>query len=213
MGGFGGKKIPATVRSGEMKVAGWLAAAAFGFVGGDTVTLEFGPGTKGKLPDGWTTRNDAWKVTDGELRGIGDGALNYGGPIAGDFALSFKAWSAEKTNFEVKLFDVATGKECYTFAFLGRYHSALKCVACCLLRQDGFVAIDPKNWIFPGRKFTLEVRVAKGQFQMFLDGALGPIFVDPQPLVPEKGFKLEILASTEGSKDEIRLDDVTLTTK
>src|SRR5262245_59184545 len=194
-----------------MKAAAWLAVAAFAFVGGDTVTLDFGPATKGKLPDGWTTRNDAWKVTDGELRGIGDGALSYAGPIAGDFTLSFKAWSAEKTNFEVKLYDAATGKECYTFAFLGRYHSVLKCVACCMLREDAFVARDPKTWIYPGRKFTLEVRLAKGQMQMFLDGELGPVFVDPQPLKPEKGFKLEILASTEGSKDAVKLDDVSIT--
>jgi hypothetical protein len=185
----------------------WLALVA---ARGDEVALDF---SKEKLPDGWSVTNKEWKPKEGQLVGHGDGMLEWAGPLANDFTLTFKGWSAEKTNFEVKLFDVATGKECYTFAFLGRYHSALKCVACCLLRQDGFVAIDPKNWIFPGRKFTLEVRVAKGQFQMFLDGALGPIFVDPQPLVPEKGFKLEILASTEGSKDEIRLDDVTLTTK
>jgi hypothetical protein len=188
----------------------WCAAAVLALAagGGDAVTLDF---SKEKLPEGFTTRGKEWKVAGGELQGLGDGALNYAGPIVGDFTLSFQAWSAEKTNFEVKLHDAATGKECYTFAFLGRYHGALKCVACCMLRQDGFVAIDPKMWIYPGRKFTCEVRLAKGQMQMFLDGELGPLFVDPQPLKPEKGFKVEILASTEGSKDAVKLDDVSIT--
>jgi hypothetical protein len=166
-----------------------------------------------KLPQGWSIRgqrSNDWKVADGELRGIGDGALQFAGPIAADFTLSFHAWSAEKTNFEVKVFDLATGKETYTFAFLGRYHSVLEGVKCCILREQNFVAIDPKSWIFPGRKFTLEVRAAKGQLQMFIDGALGPIFVDPQPLRPEKGVRIEILASTEGSKDAVVLDDVRL---
>jgi hypothetical protein len=178
--------------------------------GDEAISLDFAEAAKGKLPDGWATRGKEWKVAEGELQGIGDGALLYAGPIAGDFTLSFTAWSAEKTNFEVKLHDVATGQECYTFAFLGRYHSVLQGVKCAILREQSFVATDPKSWLFPGRRFKLEVRAAKGQLQMFLDGALGPFFVDPRPLKPEKGMKLEILASTEGSKDAVKLDDVRL---
>jgi hypothetical protein len=187
-----------------------VAILALGFVApcADTVTLDF---AKEKLPDGWSVPSKQWKVTGGELVGTGDGELDFAGPIAGDFSLSFSAWSAEKTNFEVKLFDAEKGDELYTFAFLGRYHTVLKCVACCMLRQDRFVTFDPKTWIYPGRKFTLEVRVAKGQLQMFVNGELGPFFVDPQPLRPEKGVKLHVLASTEGSKDEVKLDDVKLT--
>ena len=173
------------------------------------VTLDFAK-DGAKLPDGWSIRGREWKVADGELKGLGDGALQFSGPLAADFTLTFKGSAAEKTNFEVKLFDAATGKECYTFAFLGRYHSVLDGVKSCILRESQFVKVDPKTWIYPGRKFAFEVRVAKGQLQMFLDGALGPFFVDPQPLRPEKGMKLEILASTEGSKDEVRLDDVKL---
>ncbi len=173
------------------------------------VTLDF---SSERLPGGWSLRGKEWKVSEGELCGMGDGALQFAGPIAGDFTLSFAGWSAEKTNFEVKLYDAATGRECYTFAFLGRYHSVLDGVKCCMLREDRFVNVDSKMWIFPGRKFTFEVRSAKGQLQMFLDGELGPLFVDPQPLKPEKGLKLEILASTEGSRDAVRLDDVRLKT-
>ena len=187
------------------------AAVLLGAARGDAISLDFAESTKGKLPAGWSLRGKEWKVAGGELQGVGDGALAFEGPVTNDFGLTFTAWSAEKTNFEVKVYDAATGKECYTFAFLGRYHSVLDGVKCCLLRENGFVAVDPKTWLFPGRKFKLEVRAAKGQLQMFVDGALGPFFVDPKPLRPEKGLKLEILASTEGSKDAVKLDDVTLT--
>jgi hypothetical protein len=149
-------------------------------------------------------------VTEGELRGRGDGTLEFAGPFDGDFTLTFTGFSAEKANFEVKLFDAATGSESYTYAFLGVYHSVLDGVKSCLLREDRFVAVSPRMWIFPGRRFTFEVRVAKAQHQMFLDGELGPLFVDPAPIRPEKGARLRILAGTEGSGDEIRIDDVKL---
>jgi len=184
-----------------------LLVAALAVGEGDAVTLDFG---REKLPEGWSVRGKEWKVAEGELRGLGDGALGFAGPVGGDFTLVFRGWSAEKTNFEVKLHDLESGRECYTFAFLGRYHSVLDGVKCCILRENRFVAIDPKSWVFPGRKFTFEVRAAKGQFQMLLDGALGPVFVDAQPLLPAKGMRLEILASTEGSRDAVRLDDVEL---
>jgi hypothetical protein len=194
-----------------MRIVALLAAALFAlpnagpFVGPSDITLDF---SKDKLPDGWTISAKEWKVKDGQLVGIGDGALDWAGPITGDFTLQFKGWSAEKTNFEVKLYDVATGEELYTFAFLGRYHTVLDGVKCCMLKGGGFVKVDSKMWIFPGRTFTFEVRSAKAQLQMFLDGELGPVFIDPQPPAPAKGMKMKILASTEGSKDEIRLDDV-----
>jgi hypothetical protein len=191
-----------------MKGSAALAALLFLAPGAGDVTLDF---SKEKLPEGWSLSGKDWKVKDGQLVGIGDGTLDWAGPIAGDFTLAFKGWSAEKTNFEVKLYDVATGVELYTFAFLGRYHTVLDGVKSCILKGDGFAKVDPKMWIFPGRTFTFEVRCAKAQLQMFLDGALGPIFVDPQPPAPAKGMKLRILASTEGSKDEVRLDDVKVT--
>ena len=74
--------------------------------------------------------------------------------------------------------------------------------------SSGFAKVDSKMWIYPGRQFTFEVRSAKAQLQMFLDGELGPVFTDPAPPAPAKGMKLKILASTEGSKDEIKIDDV-----
>jgi len=172
------------------------------------VTLDF---AKEKLPDGWGLSSKTWQVKDGALNGVGDGALEFAGPIAGDFTLTFKGFAEEKANFEVKLFDGGGSEELYTFAFLGRYHSVLDAVACCMLKGGNFVSVDKKLWIFPGREFTFEVRVAKGQFQMFLDGVLGPFFVDGKPAAPDKGMRLQILAATEGSKDAIRIDDVKLT--
>jgi len=188
-----------------MRTAALLAAALFVLPRSGELTLDF---SKEKLPDGWSICGKEWKVKEGQLVGIGDGALDWAGPITGDFTLQFKGWSAEKTNFEVKLYDAATNEELYTFAFLGRYHSVLDGVKCCMLKGGGFVKVDSKMWIFPSHQFTFEVRSAKSQLQMFLDGELGPVFIDPQPPAPTKGMKLKILASTEGSKDEVRLDDV-----
>lgn len=184
-----------------------FAAALAALPAGDTATLDF---AAQKLPAGWSIAAGAWKVEQGELRGAGDGALEFVGPIGPDFRLAFAAQSAEKANIEVKLFDAATGEELWTFAFLGRYHSVLDGVKSCLLQGGRFVAVDPRTWIFPGRRFRFEVRAAKGQLQMFLDGALGPFFVDPAPREAKHGLRLRILASTEGSKDAVVLDDVVL---
>ena len=184
-----------------------LLAALFALPGDDAITLDF---AKEKLPDGWTLSSKEWKVAGGELVGLGDGKLCFAGPVVGDFTLTFSSLFAEKTSLEIKLYDAVKGDELYTFGFGGRYHSVLDGVKSCILRKDYFVKVDPKMWIFPGRKFTFEVRVVKGQFQMFLDGELGPLFIDPQPLIPETGVKLEIIASTEGSKDKVTIDDVKL---
>lgn len=173
----------------------------------ETLTLDF---AKEKLPEGCTLSSKQWRVDGGELRGVGDGMLELAGPFGADFTLKFRGESSEKANFEIKLYDAADGRELYTFAFLGRYHSVLDGVKSCLLKGGGFVAVDPKMWTFPGRRFTFEVRSAKGQLQMFLDGALGPLYVDPQPERPAQGIKVKLLVSTEGSKDRVVLDDVTL---
>lgn len=195
-----------------MRAALLLLSMAFVAPGGgidapDESTLDF---SSARMPAGFSLRGASWKVQEGELRGAGDGALEFAGPITGDVTLSFTGWTAEKTNFEVKLTDAATGADCYTFAFLGRYHSVLDGVKFAILRENAFVKTDPKMWIYPGRKFKFEVRIAKGQMQMSLDDELGPLFVDPAPLKPAKGMKLSILASTEGTKDAVRLDDVKL---
>lgn len=187
----------------------WIALLSTLFLLGSdtTVKLDF---ESSDLPKPFTVSSKSWSVKDGMLRGTGEGRLEYAGPIAGDFDLRFEAWTAEKANVEVKLFDAKTDQELYTFAFLGRYHSGLDGVKSCMLRQDAFVNVDPKMWIFPGRTFTFEVRAAKGQFQMFLNNELGPFFVDPQPLAPAGGMKLKIFVNTEGKDDEVRLDDFEL---
>lgn len=155
----------------------------------------------------WSVTSKEWKVDKDALVGAGGGALECSQTIRGDFTLTFEGWSGEKTNFEVKLFDKDGRKELYTFAFLGRYHSVLDGPKSCILKGNAFVAKDAKMWIFPGRAFEFEVRRAKNQFQMFLNGEIGPAFVDDVgPALDE--FRLQILASPEGSKDAIRIDDV-----
>jgi hypothetical protein len=80
-------------------------------LGGTTILLDF---AKEKLPDGWSLGSKQWKVAEGMLRSAGDGSLDFAGPIEGDFTLTFKGWSAEKTNFEVKLVDPDEGHDLYT---------------------------------------------------------------------------------------------------
>jgi hypothetical protein len=172
-----------------------------------TLALDF---AKPNLPAGCTLASKQWQVEGGELRGAGDGALDLAGPFGGDFTLVFRGETSEKANFELKLYDASDGRELYTFAFLGRYHSVLDGVKSCLLKGGQFVAVDPRMWTFPGRRFKFEVRSTKGQFQMFLDGVLGPLFVDPQPDRPAGGIRMKLLVATEGSKDRVVLDDVTL---
>jgi hypothetical protein len=63
-------------------------------------------------------------------------------------------------------------------------------------------------WIFPGRSFEFEVRRAKNQQQMFLNGVLGPFYVDEAPPPADTKYKLRILVSIEGKDSKLRLDDV-----
>lgn len=161
----------------------------------------------------WSLSGKTWKVQEGELRGTGDGWIEYAGPMTGDFTLAFDATTSEKANVEVKLFDASTKKELYTFAFLGKYHSALDGVKSCILKGDRFVNVDAKTWIYPGRKFRLEVRRAKSQHQMFVNGVLGPFFVDDAPPPANAKLLLRILVSTEGKDDAVKLDDVELRMK
>lgn len=183
-----------------------LALACLLFAGSDaTIKVDF----EKELPKDFKV-GGAWAVKDGMLRGKGSGHLEYAVPIAGDFTLRFEGWTAEKANVEVKLIDGATGKDAYTFAFLGQYHAALDGVKSCMLREEAFVKVEPRMWIYPGRTFRFEVRAAKGQFQMFLNDELGPFFVDPLPLAPKAGMKVRIVVNTEGKDDEVRLDELEL---
>jgi len=169
----------------------------------DQVSLDF----SGKdLPADWRSSRN-WKVEQGELRGLGDGWLEWSKPVPRDFTLTFSAWTEEKANVEVKLYDPKGEQELYTFAFMGRYHPVLDGVKSAILKADRFVAQNPRMWIFPGRMFAFELRSAKGAFQMFLSNELGPVFRDEAP--PEaREFRLRILCSTEGKRDQVRLDDV-----
>ncbi|MBK7876813.1 MAG: hypothetical protein IPJ77_13900 [Planctomycetes bacterium] len=160
----------------------------------------------------WSVTSKTWKVEGGELRGTGDGALDYAGPLGPDFTLTFRAKTSEKANVEVKLYDETGAKELYTFAFLGKYHSVLDGVKSCILKGERFVNVDPKTWIYPGRTFDLEVRRAKGQHQMFVNGALGPFFVDEAPPGGTQ-FRLKILVSCEGKDDAVVIDDVKIVAK
>ena len=156
----------------------------------------------------WKLSSKAWKVEEGELRGTGDGWIEYAGPMTSDFTLTFKASTAEKANVEVKLYDAATKKELYTFAFMGKHHAVLDGVKSCILKGERFVNVDSKTWIYPGRTFEFEVRRAKNQHQMFLNGVLGPFYVDDAPPPADTKLELRILVSTEGKEDKVRLDDV-----
>ena len=106
----------------------------------------------------------AWKAEKGVVAGKGLGALEFKEPVSGDFSLSFKCSTEEKANVEAVLKD-KSGKALFTFAFLGRYHSApvVDGVKCCILKDEAFVKVDPKTWIYPGHLFTLEVRRHRNQ--------------------------------------------------
>jgi hypothetical protein len=180
--------------------------AAVGWAGeGRTVTLDFA----GKeIPAGWSVANASWKPAEGELRGVGGGSLAWGEALGGDFTLTFRAWTEEKANVEVWLVDPKDDHPVYTFAFLGQYHSVLDGVKSAILKEQAFVNVSSRMWIFPGRMFTFEVRRAKNQMQMFLNGELGPFFVDDSPPENIGDLRLKIMVSTEGAKDKVRLDDV-----
>jgi hypothetical protein len=183
-----------------------IAAAAF------DKPVEIANDFSKELAAPWVVSSKEWKIENEELVGTGGGTLEYQNALSGDFALTFDGWSSEKTNFEVKLYDKDGKKELYTFAFMGRYHSVLDGPKSCILKGDAFVKKDSKMWIFPGRKFEFEIRRAKNQFQMFLNGELGPVFVDDAgPALDE--FRFKILANPEGKKDVSKLDNVKVVLK
>lgn len=184
-----------------------LTAAAFAAPSRDedVAALDF---SKPELPADWTVSSKAWKPDGGELRGEGGGWLDWKKPMPASFTLTFRAWTEEKANVEVQLHDSKLERAVYTFAFLGRYHAALDGVKTAILRADRFVAVSPRMWIFPGRTFTFEVRRARNQWQTFLDGELGPVFVDDDPPAEAADLRLRIVVATEGKKDKARLDDV-----
>jgi hypothetical protein len=171
----------------------------------DDVVLDF---TKPELPADWSLSSKAWKVDAGELRGEGPGWLEHARPLPASFTLTFDAWTEEKANVEVKLLDAKGERDVYTFAFLGRYHSTLDGVKSAILKADAFVSVNPRMWIFPGRMFRFEVRRARNQFQMFLNGELGPVYVDEDPPTEADELRLRILFAPEGKKDRVRIDNV-----
>ncbi|MBI5362182.1 MAG: hypothetical protein HZA53_03320 [Planctomycetes bacterium] len=185
----------------------WLALAPLVSSPGAPDTKDVVQDFSKPLTAPWSVTNKTWKVEDGELRGAGDGALEYAAPVPADFTLTLRARTGEKANVEVKLYDEKGEKELYTFAFLGKYHSVLDGVKSCILKEQRFVKVDPKTWIYPGRTFDLELRRAKHQHQMFVNGVLGPFFVDEAP-PDETKFRVRILVSCEGKDDKLVLDDV-----
>lgn len=175
----------------------------------ERVKLDF---AEKKLPKGWHLSSKAWKVKDHELHGRGEGYIEYRHLVKDDFIISFEAWTEEKANIELQLRD-AKGREVYLiFAFLGKYHPVLDGVKCALLKGNRFVSVNPRQWIFPGRYFRFEVRGANNQYQMFLNGELGPVFTDPEPL-EDPEYRIRIIYSPEGKQDELRLDDIELQMK
>jgi hypothetical protein len=165
--------------------------------------------SKKELDKCWSIKG-AFAPEEGELRGKGGGWLEYAPDLAGDFTLTFQAWTEEKANVEVTLVDPKSGKPAYTFAFLGLYHSALDGVKSCILKDDAFVNVNPKMWIFPGRMFTFEVRREKSEYQMFLDHELGPFFVDEHPPANADQLRLRLNFSAPGPRDKFRVDNVTI---
>lgn len=188
--------------------AGWLPQSKTNGAAQAPAALDF---TKNELPSGWTFPK-SWKVEGGELRGEGSGQFERTAPLSGDFTITFDAWFEEKGSIELKIVDPKTEQEYYTFAFGGRYHPVLDGVKCCILKENKFVNVNSKMWIFPGRMFHFEVRRAKNQFQMFLNQELGPVFVDPAP--PEgESYRIRFVAGTEGKKDKIRIDNIKIETR
>lgn len=168
------------------------------------LTLDF---QKAELPPGWSISNKTWKVEGGELRGEGGGTLDLATPVSGDFTITFDAWFEEKGSIELKILDADAKKEYYTFAFGGMYHPVLDGVKSSILKENGFVNVDSKMWIFPGRMFHFEVRSAKSQYQMFLNSVLGPVFADPAPPAAEQ-YRIRFVTGTESKKDKIRMDNI-----
>jgi hypothetical protein len=149
-------------------------------------------------------------VEVGELHGTGAGYLELVDPIAGDFTLTFRAKTAEKANVEVKLLDEKGEKVLYTLAFLGRYHDVLDGPKSCILKQDRFVSVSSRMWIFPGRVFSFKAERLKDSFAMTLDKDKGPSFTDDSPPPEAARLRLRIAFDPEGKDDAVRLDDVEL---
>jgi hypothetical protein len=173
----------------------------------DVVELDF---ESGKLPEDWSVSSGEWKVRRGVLDGRGPGYLQLDVPRSGDFRLSFRAWTEEKANVEVKLIDPDTGREMWTFAFLGTYHSILDGPKSCILRNNHFVNVDARTWIFPGRWFDFRVRARSDQYEMFLNDALAPRFVDEDAPEEAPRWLLRIQHGPELEDTRFELDDVKL---
>jgi hypothetical protein len=173
--------------------------------GGRVVKEDFSGKAPGKA---WKASPEAWKVEAGELQGKGPGHVELVDPIAGDFALTFKARTAEKANIEVKLLDEKGETTLYTFAFLGRYHSVLDGPKSCILKHDRFVSVSSRMWIFPGRAFSFKVERSRNDLAMALDGEKGPSFTDDSPPREAARLRLRIVFDPEGKDDAIRLDDL-----
>lgn len=169
----------------------------------ERATLDFAGKT---IPPDWHLAAKSHRLLDGELVVEGGGTLDWSQPLQDKATVTLAVRSEEKANVEVHLLD-DRGEVRYAFAFLGQFHPALERVACAILRDNRFVHVNPRLWLYPGRKFELEVRRAKNQFQMFVDGELAGVFVDPQP-VAGKELKLRIAWATEGERDKVHLDDV-----
>jgi hypothetical protein len=169
----------------------------------DSTSLDL---TGKSLPADWHLTAKSHQLANGELVADGGGSLEWAQALQDKATIALTVLTEEKANVEVHLVD-DKGRSRYAFAFLGQYHQVLERVAVAILRDDRFVASNPKLWLYPGRKFELEVRRAKGQFQMFVNGELGAVFVDDKA-VDGKDLKLRICWATEGGKDKVHLQGV-----
>lgn len=163
------------------------------------------------------TIGEDWKVTSGtvkvenkELVGTGAIRLESARTFSDDFLLTFEAMTEEKANIEIKLLDETGKRELYTFAFLGRYHTVLDGVKSAILKEDVFVKVDSRMWIFPGRFFKFKVERSGKDFKMFLNGQAGPEFKDPGAAAALKNFRIRILHDSESAWDRARFKNVKL---
>jgi len=160
------------------------------------------------LPAGWRLTAAAHELANGELVATGGGTLDWQEPLADRTNMTVGVLTEEKANVEVHLVD-GKGKVRYAYAFLGQFHPSLERVALAMLKDDHFVQVNPRLWLFPGRAFQLEVRRARNQFQMFLNGELGPVFSDPDA-VNGADLHLRVVWVTEGAKDKVHLRSVSV---
>jgi hypothetical protein len=160
------------------------------------------------LPAGWRLAAAAHEMANGELVVTGGGSLDRQEALGDRNNVTVSVLTDEKANVEVHLVD-GKGKVRYAFAFLGQFHPVLERVALAMLKDDHFVQVNPRLWLFPGRAFQLEVRRARNQFQMFLNGELGPVFSDPDAVAGDD-LHLRVVWVTEGAKDKVHLRGVTV---